>query len=60
MGEALNGKSGLDIDEEKRVIEEALRDLTRDNASQESITSAMKDLGIQRYFKSLILYLTKL
>ncbi|XP_031100999.1 fatty acyl-CoA reductase 3-like [Ipomoea triloba] len=48
MGEALNGKSGLDIDEEKRVIEEALRDLTRDNASQESITSAMKDLGIQR------------
>lgn len=55
MGEALNGTSGLDIDGEKRVMEEALRDLTHDNASQESITSAMKDLGIQRYFKSLML-----
>lgn len=48
MGETLNGTRGLDIDAEKKLIEETLKQLKADNYSEEFITSAMKDLGIQR------------
>ncbi|CAH9138118.1 unnamed protein product [Cuscuta epithymum] len=48
MGETLNGTCGLDIDREKRIINETLKMLRAENSSQESITLAMKDIGIRR------------
>lgn len=48
MGETLNGISGLDIDSEKKLTEEKLKQLRAENTSHEAITFAMKDLGIQR------------
>lgn len=50
MGETLNGTCGLDIDREKKMIEESLKNLRAENASEKSITSAMKELGLQRYY----------
>ncbi|XP_010031500.2 fatty acyl-CoA reductase 3 [Eucalyptus grandis] len=48
MGETLNGVAGLDIDAEKKVVEEKLNELRADGATEEAITSAMKDLGLER------------
>lgn len=48
MGETLNGTFGIDIEEEKRVIEERLDELQGEEATEEAITLAMKDLGIKR------------
>ncbi|XWS28591.1 hypothetical protein CRYUN_Cryun25bG0083500 [Craigia yunnanensis] len=48
MGETLNGVSGLDINVEKRIIEEKLNELRLQGASEKEITRAMKDLGIER------------
>ncbi|KAK6926605.1 Fatty acyl-coenzyme A reductase, NAD-binding domain [Dillenia turbinata] len=49
MGETLNGVSGLDIGEERKVLEEKLNDLRAKGVTDEkAITMAMKDLGIQR------------
>uniref|UniRef100_A0A5B7BPA9 Fatty acyl-CoA reductase n=1 Tax=Davidia involucrata TaxID=16924 RepID=A0A5B7BPA9_DAVIN len=48
MGETLNGASGLDIDVEKKVVEERLNELQAEEATEKAITMAMKDLGIQR------------
>ncbi|CAI9785873.1 unnamed protein product [Fraxinus pennsylvanica] len=48
LGETLNGTSGLNIDKEKKVVEETLKQLGVEDSSQECIKSAMKDLGIQR------------
>lgn len=48
LGETLNGTSGLDIYTEKKVMEETLKQLRLEGSSQESITSAMKELGLQR------------
>lgn len=48
MGEALNGERGLDINKEKQIIEDALSQLNHENATNETITLAMKELGIQR------------
>ncbi|XP_019198998.1 PREDICTED: fatty acyl-CoA reductase 3-like [Ipomoea nil] len=48
MGETLNGRCGLDIDRENEIIEETLKNLIVENASDESISLAMKELGIQR------------
>ncbi|XP_022854799.1 alcohol-forming fatty acyl-CoA reductase-like [Olea europaea var. sylvestris] len=48
LGDTLNGTSGLDINAEKQLIEERLKELNAENVSAKSITSAMKDLGIQR------------
>lgn len=52
MGDTLNGTSGLDIDAEKKLMEETLKELRADNISEEAITLAMKDLGIQRFYPS--------
>ncbi|KAK6119851.1 hypothetical protein DH2020_046398 [Rehmannia glutinosa] len=49
MGETLNGTSGLDIDAEKMLVDETLKHLKSQNYSEDSIKSAMKDLGIQRF-----------
>ncbi|KAL2541032.1 Fatty acyl-CoA reductase 3 [Abeliophyllum distichum] len=48
LGETLNGTSELDISIEKNVVEETLNHLRAENSSEESIKSAMIDLGIQR------------
>ncbi|KAA8550177.1 hypothetical protein F0562_001861 [Nyssa sinensis] len=48
LGETLNGTSGLDIEAEKQVVETRLNELQDENATEKSITSAMKDLGLQR------------
>ncbi|KAL3530408.1 hypothetical protein ACH5RR_009730 [Cinchona calisaya] len=48
LGETLNGTCGLDIDVEKKIMEEKLKELRAENICEESISLAMKDLGIQR------------
>lgn len=48
MGETLNGKSGLDIEVEKKIIEDRLDELKAEKATNEAIKLAMKELGIQR------------
>ena len=53
MGETLNGTSGLDVEVEKKFLEEKLKELRAENNSEQSITLAMKDLGIQRFVYSL-------
>lgn len=49
LGETLNGTLGLDIDTENKVMEETLKQLRLEGSSEKSITSAMKELGLQRY-----------
>lgn len=48
MGETLNGTLGLDIEAEKKVMDEKLKQLKAENASEKSITTAMKELGLER------------
>lgn len=48
MGETLNGISGLDIDVEKKLIDDTLKSLKAENCSDDVVKSKMKDLGIQR------------
>ncbi|KAL0436313.1 UNVERIFIED_CONTAM: Alcohol-forming fatty acyl-CoA reductase [Sesamum radiatum] len=50
MGEALAGAkvSYVDINTEKEIVEEKLRELEALNLSQKEITSVMKDLGFER------------
>ncbi|KAL3850314.1 hypothetical protein ACJIZ3_012196 [Penstemon smallii] len=50
MGETLIGAkiSYLDINKEMELVQERLRELQIQNANQEKITSAMKNLGIER------------
>ncbi|XP_058218971.1 alcohol-forming fatty acyl-CoA reductase-like [Rhododendron vialii] len=48
MGETLNGVSGLNLDTEKKIMEERLSELRAEEATDKEITLAMKDLGIQR------------
>ena len=48
MGESLNGALGLDIDAEKRLVEETLNDLKAKEVPQDVVTTTMKVLGIQR------------
>ncbi|KAI4382254.1 hypothetical protein MLD38_008242 [Melastoma candidum] len=48
MGETLNGATGLDIYEEKRLIEDKLIELKAEGATDKEISVAMRDLGISR------------
>ncbi|KAB1227266.1 Fatty acyl-CoA reductase 3 [Morella rubra] len=48
MGETLNGTLGLDVDAEKRLIEEKLTEFRAQGATEEEITLGMKDLGLER------------
>lgn len=48
MGESLNGVPGLDIDAERRVVDERLAELQREGSSDKATSIAMKELGIQR------------
>ncbi|KAJ4832198.1 hypothetical protein Tsubulata_009024 [Turnera subulata] len=54
--DTLNGVSGLDIDEEKKVVQQKLNELkTGETTTAELITEAMKDLGIKRTIDGFIL-----
>ncbi|XP_051120232.1 alcohol-forming fatty acyl-CoA reductase-like [Andrographis paniculata] len=48
MGETLNGEPGLDIDLEKKLIDDTLKQLKAEQCSEDYVKSTMKDLGIQR------------
>ncbi|KAI3523286.1 hypothetical protein L1887_01346 [Cichorium endivia] len=49
LGESLNGTTGLDIDQEKKIVEDKLKELKSDlNANDKSFNLAMKELGMQR------------
>ncbi|XP_022153083.1 fatty acyl-CoA reductase 3-like [Momordica charantia] len=48
LGESLNGIKGLDIETEQKVVEERLKQLKENGATNEYITLAMKDLGLER------------
>lgn len=49
MGKALNGASGLDVDKEKKLVEEGLNELNELQATEETISLTMKELGMKRY-----------
>ncbi|KAK4441284.1 Alcohol-forming fatty acyl-CoA reductase [Sesamum alatum] len=55
MGETLDGSkiSYLDINEEKKIMEEKLSKLQTQKATEKEITRAMKDLGIERTLDSI-------
>ncbi|KAJ9699471.1 hypothetical protein PVL29_008185 [Vitis rotundifolia] len=48
MGKALNGASGLDVDKEKKLVEEGLNELNELQATEETISLTMKELGMKR------------
>ncbi|XP_009781717.1 alcohol-forming fatty acyl-CoA reductase-like [Nicotiana tabacum] len=48
MGETLNGTSGLDIEAEKKLMEETLKQLKAEDASEKTITITLKELGLER------------
>ena len=47
IGESKTRK--LDINSEKKLIEETLNQLQAENATKEAVNSTMKELGIKRY-----------
>jgi fatty acyl-CoA reductase len=49
MGETLNGTLGLDVEAEKRLVEQKLDDFRANGATEKEITVAMKDMGMERY-----------
>ncbi|KAG6682358.1 hypothetical protein I3842_13G136600 [Carya illinoinensis] len=53
FGETLNGTTGLDIYAEKKLVEEKLNGFRAEGATEEEISLAMKDLGIERTIDSL-------
>lgn len=48
MGETLNGALGLDMEAEKKLAEEKVNELRANGSTEQEITLAMKDLGIER------------
>ncbi|GFQ06078.1 fatty acyl-coa reductase 3 [Phtheirospermum japonicum] len=48
FGETLNGTSKFDINKEKEIMEDKLKELRADKAPESHVVSVMKDLGIQR------------
>ncbi|GMH11123.1 hypothetical protein Nepgr_012964 [Nepenthes gracilis] len=48
LGDALNGASGLDAEEERKLVQQKLNELRADGATEDSIKLAMKDMGIER------------
>ena len=53
MGETLNGTTGLDINHEKKLVEEKLDQLRVTEASPETITQTMKDMGLTRFYSQI-------
>ncbi|KDP34801.1 hypothetical protein JCGZ_10581 [Jatropha curcas] len=54
LGEALNGVLGLNIVEEKKLIDRKLNQLQREGATEANIKKAMIDMGIERTIDALI------
>ncbi|GAB2274629.1 hypothetical protein Dimus_009398 [Dionaea muscipula] len=48
LGDTLNAVAGLDVQAEKRLVEQKLNDLRNTGASDDSIKWAMKELGMER------------
>ncbi|KAJ8440568.1 hypothetical protein Cgig2_028697 [Carnegiea gigantea] len=48
MGDTLNGRTGLDIELEKKLIEAKLQELQDKGATEKTIKITMKDLGMER------------
>ncbi|KAI4383755.1 hypothetical protein MLD38_009557 [Melastoma candidum] len=48
MGETLNGVIGLDIEQEKRIVDEKLEELRKESVPEKDARVAMKQLGIER------------
>ncbi|GAV74086.1 Sterile domain-containing protein/NAD_binding_4 domain-containing protein [Cephalotus follicularis] len=48
LDDTLNGATGLDIEAEKKVVEQELNQLRAEGAKEDAITLAMKDLGVKR------------
>ncbi|KAL9322678.1 hypothetical protein ACSQ67_010731 [Phaseolus vulgaris] len=48
FGVSLNGATGLDIDMEKKMVDEKLNELREEGATEHDIELAMKDLGTKR------------
>lgn len=48
MGDALNGKPGLDIQSEKKLADAKLEELLAEGASEDAIKLSMKDMGMER------------
>ncbi|XP_022152881.1 alcohol-forming fatty acyl-CoA reductase-like isoform X1 [Momordica charantia] len=48
MGDTLNGKLGLQIEEERKLVNHTVTKLRAEGATQKSITLMLKDLGIER------------
>ena len=53
MGDTLKGTSRLDINVEKELVEEYLDRLRVQGATDEEITSTMKDFGTKRFLRIL-------
>jgi len=49
FGVSLNGVRGLDIEMEKKKVEEKLNELKEEGATEHDIELAMKDLGSKRF-----------
>lgn len=49
MGDTLNGRPGLDIDLEKKLIEEKLDELKAEGAMMGTIKISMRNMGLERY-----------
>ncbi|KAJ8440570.1 hypothetical protein Cgig2_028699 [Carnegiea gigantea] len=49
MGESMNGRPGLDIDVEKKLVDAKLQELQEEGATEETIKLTMKDMGMERY-----------
>lgn len=48
FGVSLNGVPGLDIDMEKKAVEDKLYQLQQEGATEDDIKMAMKDFGMKR------------
>lgn len=48
IGESLNGKPGLDIYVEKKLVDDKLEELQAEGATPETIKLSLKDMGLER------------
>lgn len=51
MGESLNGRPGLNIEAEMKLVEGRLKELCAYEATEREKTIAMKELGMIRYVR---------
>lgn len=49
LGDTIDKTSKLDIPAERKLVEETLNQLQAEYATEEAVTSAMKDLGLKRF-----------